>query len=136
MVQRFIIALWTVMAVLAFGCIAFGAPPPGVSENGPIARWVRNWHDQTGFPCCGISSDCRPTKIRRLNDGGYEAWIGKEQYGDDAPDAWRQIPASAFTHVPPPSVPYSTTSDDNPSGTGWACWYQGRVVCAALGTGM
>ena len=113
-----------ILAVLLLTLPTLAAPPPGVSLNGPIADWVRSWRDTTGFPCCGIDTDCRPTIIRNT-DTGYEAFIGKEQFGPSAPDDWRPVPGTAF----------SEGSDRNPSGVSWACWYQSRVVCASLGGG-
>jgi len=115
------------IAAALFASTALAAPPPGVSETGPIADWVKGWHDTTGFPCCGISTDCRPTVIRANPDApsGFEAWIDEERFGPTAPNDWRPIPTTAF----------SATSEDNPTGTGWACWYGRRVVCAAHGRG-
>jgi len=111
----------------ACGDPAFAAPPPGVSPTGPIADWVHSWHDTTGFPCCGIESDCRPTIVRPsdTSPSGYEAWISKDIYGPTAPDAWEPAPVTAF----------SRTSEDNPTGVSWACWYGNRVLCASLGRG-
>lgn len=113
------------LGLSTFGALA--APPPGVSGTGPVAEWVKRWHDTTGFPCCGIESDCRPTIIRP-NDAapsGYEAWIGKEQFGTGAPDDWRPIPVTAF----------SPTSEQNPTGASWVCWYGNRVLCASRSGG-
>jgi hypothetical protein len=106
---------------------AQAAPPPGVSSTGPIADWVHRWRDTTGFPCCGLDTDCRPTVIREsdTSPSGFEAWIDKERFGPSAPDDWRPVPISGF----------SATSEENPTGSGWACWYRGQVVCAAHGRG-
>ena|ERR1035437_5736937 len=117
-----------VAAALCVGAVvAYAAPPPGVSGTGPVAEWVHRWTDTTGFPCCGIESDCRPTIIRASETApsGYEAWIGREQFGQDAPDDWRPIPVTAF----------SPTSEQNPTGASWVCWYGNRVLCASRSGG-
>ena len=112
----FVLATWPALC----------APPPGVSLNGPIAQWVQHWTDTHGMGCCGIESDCRPTAIKPGDSpSGYVAWIGKDQFGPTAPNDWEPIPTTAF----------SETSRDNPSGTNWACWWVGRVLCASFGLG-
>jgi hypothetical protein len=125
------LALCSVIAatclIIEMAALAHAAPPPGVSSTGPVADWVHSWYDRNGFGCCGLNTDCRPTIVQpTASGGGYEAWIGKEQFGPSAPDDWRPVPTSAW----------SEGSQRNPTGVSWACWYSGRVLCASLGTGL
>lgn len=56
------------------------APPPGVSTDSAIARWVHSTRDYRGVGCCDLA-DCRQTAVRLNAAGAYEAWIGSDEYG-------------------------------------------------------
>lgn len=104
------------------------APPQGVDLNSPVARWVQSWHNGQYFSCCGIQSDCRPTQLRTdANAGsGWDAWISKDIYGPSAPDAW----------VPADQTSIGGNAENNPTPTGWACWYNNEVRCISAPNGI
>lgn len=106
-------------ALLLATAPAWAAPPPGADPNSPLATWLRTMRDRHGIGCCD-SADCRRTAIRPAGDG-VEAWIGKEQFGDAAPDEWRPIPAAELR-----------SREDRPAGVrgAFVCFYQNRVACA------
>lgn len=113
--------------VLLAPSLAFAAPPDGVDLNTPTARWVQSWINGQNESCCGITSDCRPTQLRRSEHAGsgWEAWIDKATYGETAPDAWVEASKPAI----------EGNSDGNPSPMGWACWYNRRVICVSPAIG-
>lgn len=101
---------------------AYAAPPAGADPNSPLAVWLRSMRDVRGVGCCD-SADCRRTAIRPTDSGQVEAWIGKEQFGDAAPDEWRLVPAVELR-----------SREDRPPGVrgAWICFYAGRVACADI----
>lgn len=107
---------------------AFGEPPGGVATSGPVAAWFRSLRAVNGFPCCD-EADCRRTFVRQVDGelGGWEAWVGKEQFGAHAPDEWIRIPDEEVR-----------TRGNRPPGIvgAIACYYAGRLVCADLDAGM
>ena len=114
-------------ALLAVPVLAHAAPPAGVDPNGPAAKWVEKWLNAYQTLCCGIDSDCRPTAVVPSETGptGWKAWISREKYGPTAPDGWVDVPQSAF----------DKSSEGNPTGVSWACWYAMQVRCVAIGSG-
>jgi len=113
-----------ILILLALAWAAIGAPPPGADPNSALSLWVRGMHrGSTGQLCCSWA-DCRPTRIRYTPDG-IEAWIGKDQYGRNAPDEWRPVPANVLEDTvadgPPPDM-----------RSAWVCYYGERVLCAVL----
>jgi len=102
------------------------AAPPGADPNSALATWLRGLRDIRGIGCCD-QADCRRTLIRPTDDGRVEAWIGKEQFGDDAPDEWRPVPPQELR-----------TREDRPPGVrgAFVCFYQNRVACADVEAGI
>ena len=98
---------------------ALAAPPPGADPNSAIGQWVRSLKTREGYSCCDVA-DCRPTWARIGDAGGWEVWIGKDRYGDAAPDAWQPVPAAALD---------AKANGPAPDGHVWACFYQGAVRC-------
>ena len=122
------IQLFLVAAGLALAAPAAAAPPPGVDLDSPAAKWVQRWHNAERESCCGIDSDCRPTWVRPTQLGapsGWDAWIDRETYGPTAPDDWRPAPRKAI----------GGNGDENPTGTGWACWFDKEVRCVSPASG-
>lgn len=101
---------------------AQAAPPVGADPNSAAATWFKSLRTPKGYSCCD-ESDCRPTAVELRQDGVW-AWIGREVYGDDAPDEWRPIPAALLEQMHPP----------RPPGVRGAvvCFYRGAVLCADL----
>lgn len=105
--------------------VALAAPPAGSEWNSPVARWFRSLQNAEGHGCCS-EADCRNTAVRPTDSGGLEAWIGKEQFGDDAPDAWMPVPAEEI----------KARGDRPPSVRGAiVCFYLKRVYCADIEDG-
>lgn len=100
----------------------YAAPPAAADWNSPVARWFRSLKNAEGLGCCS-QADCRNTSVRPTDNGGLEAWIGKEQFGDEAPDAWMAVPPEEIK-----------SRGDRPPGVhgALACFYQQRVYCADL----
>ena len=82
---------------------AQAAPPVGADPNSAAATWFKSLRTPKGYSCCD-ESDCRPTGVELRQDGVW-AWIGRDVYGDDAPDEWRQIPAALLKQMHPPRPP-------------------------------
>lgn len=101
------------------------AAPPGSDPDSPAAQWFRSLRDARGISCCS-ESDCRRTMVRPRIDGGLEAWIWKDMYGPDAPNAWLPIPDEEVK-----------IRGNRPPGVVGAivCFYGGRVHCADLDGG-
>lgn len=114
------------IAAMALATPARGEPPSGVNTSGPVAKWFRSLKALNGFPCCD-EADCRRTFVRMVDGGGWEAWVGKKQFGEDAPDEWVRIPDEEVR-----------TRGNRPPGIvgAIACYYAGRLVCADLDAGM
>jgi len=114
-----VIALWATPSL--------AAPPEGIDPAGPAARWVSGWRNGDGQSCCGYDSDCRRTFVRPTQKGapsGWDAWIDKETYGPTAPDDWMPAPLKAI----------GGDGWANPTGVGWACWYDKDVRCISPGS--
>lgn len=111
-------------AVLALmlGGAAMAAPPEGADPNSALGRWLRSLRNVHGYGCCD-TADCRRTMVRLGDAGGVEAWIGRDEYGPGAPDAWMVVPAIEVR-----------SREDRPVGVrgAWVCFYGGRVACADL----
>lgn len=123
MVQRFIIAIWTVMAVLAFGCMAWGKAPPVGSEDydimAPFAQAIHDLHVH-GLWCCDIS-DGRPVDARRggKSASGWQVRFHKNNDIGAPPDKWLDVPPDAFDPKLPP----------NPTGVAIAWWVGDTIRC-------
>jgi hypothetical protein len=88
-----------------------------------LAPWFRSLDQpQTGYPCCSIA-DCRTVRYRAVRDH-FEAFIDRNSFGPDAPDAWVAVPPEHILH-----------RMDNPTGEGVACWYNREVRCFVEGAG-
>lgn len=103
--------------VLAAGSTA--APPPGADPTGTISRWLRTAKDVRGNGCCDWS-DCRPVAVQPGDGDAVFVWIGADQFGGSAPNAWVRVPEAAKR---------ATADGPPPDGRTWACYYQGRVAC-------
>ena len=114
------------IAAALFASTALAAPPPGANPESVIGRWVQSLRDYRGMGCCS-EADCRPTTARIGADGAYEVWIGREEYGANAPDAWMHVSPEAMA---------ATADGPPPDGHVWACFYGGAVRCfVAVGAG-
>lgn len=127
-------------ALVLLAAPVFAAPPAGADPSSPTSKWVKTLKTQDGHDCCGIA-DCRPTKIAPSETGetGLKAWIGREQFGNGAPDDWVDVPVKAL----------NPTQDENPTGTSWVCYHgypeyglknaiskwHGDILCATPGSG-
>lgn len=109
----------SVLLALLIAGPALGAPPPGANTDSDLARWVRSAKDKIGIPCCDFS-DCRQTAVRVGGDGRLEVWIGREEYGPSAPDAWMLVTDFAME---------AKADGPPPDGRAWACFYGGQVRC-------
>jgi hypothetical protein len=94
------------------------APPPSGSEQdailSPHGAWIRglvNPFTQQG--CCDLS-DCRVVSAR-IRYSHYQAFIGREEYGEDAPNEWLDVPDEVVLH-----------ERTNPVGMPIACWRASR----------
>jgi hypothetical protein len=101
------------------------APPPGVDTDSVIAHWVHQLYTPEGTLCCGVS-DCRPTAFRIVDEQPV-VWIGKDEYGETAPDQWVPVPDDLIENTRAPGPP--------PDGRVWACWYNSKLRCIVLGSG-
>lgn len=101
---------------------AFAAPPAGADPA--LGPWFQSLaQPETGYPCCSIA-DCRTVRYRASVDH-FEAFIDRRSFGADAPDAWVSVPPWHVLH-----------RQDNPTGEGVACWYNGEVRCFVEGAGI
>jgi hypothetical protein len=105
-----------ILGLSAHLCAA--APPPTGSEQetilAPHAAWVKglmNPYTQQG--CCDLS-DCRVVSAR-VRAGHYQAFIGRDAYGHDAPNEWLDVPEEVVLH-----------ERTNPVGLPIACWRAAR----------
>jgi hypothetical protein len=94
------------------------APPPSGSEQdailAPHGEWVKGlMNPYTRQGCCDLS-DCRVVSAR-VRDSHYQAFIGREAYGQDAPDQWLDVPDDVVLH-----------ERNNPVGLPIACWRASR----------
>ncbi len=112
--------------------VASAAPPPGADPKSPLGRWVlsmrntiRGAANNAIQGCCSFS-DCRPTAVETTADGRIMVWIGKSEFGPDAPDAWLEADEHAQKAI---------SDGDPPDGRSWACFYGGMVQCWRGGTG-
>lgn len=98
--------------------VGHATPPPDGTEQGeilaPHAAWVRSLtNPQTNQGCCDLS-DCRVVSAR-VKFGHYQAFIGRDAYGDEAPDTWLDVPDEVVLH-----------EGGNPVGLPVACWRANR----------
>ena len=108
------------LAALVAGSV-LAAPPPGVPVDPATAAW---FHSLGGGMCCSVA-DCRNTEVRDRVDGGIDAMISKQAFGDTAPDKWEQIPDYADQH-----------RNDNPTGHAVVCYVNGKIVCFVPAVGL
>jgi hypothetical protein len=117
----------TVLLLILLPALARAEPPPGADPNSATARWVHTLKDHRGWGCCDLA-DCRPTVMRLDDEGHVRVWIGKDQYGPGAPDAWEPVTAEVLEGT--------TASGPAPDAHTWACWYNGKVQCLLPGGGL
>jgi hypothetical protein len=111
------LATTAVLTVLRIGP-GSAAPPPAGSEQDelllPHGAWVRGlMNPVTKQGCCDLS-DCRVVAAR-IRFGHYQAFIGRDAYGEDAPEGWLDVPDEVVLH-----------GGDNPVGLPVACWRASR----------
>ena len=104
---------------------AFAAPPPGANPDSDIARWIKTLRDPGGALCCS-AADCRRTQIERRDDGTRWAWVGRDEFGANAPDRWMPITERVWN--------LTTADGPPPDGRAWVCFWGGQVRCA-IGAG-
>lgn len=107
----------TMAACLGHGT-AWAAPPPPGTEQGellaPYGDWVRSLtNPATNQGCCDLS-DCRVVTAR-IRGNRYQAFIGRDAFGDSAPEEWLDVPDEVVLH-----------GGDNPVGLPIACWRANR----------
>jgi hypothetical protein len=112
--------MFAVAAALACLVIGLGnaEPPPSGSEQesilAPHGSWIRSLlNPYTRQACCDVS-DCRAVPAR-TRGGNYQAFIGRKDYGEDAPDQWLDVPNEVVLH-----------ERRNPVGLPIACWKASR----------
>jgi len=93
-------------------------PPASGSEQetilAPHGGWIRSLvNPLTRQACCDLS-DCRAVSAR-VRNGNYQAFIGRNEYGEGAPDQWLDVPAEVVLH-----------ERINPTGLPIACWRASR----------
>lgn len=123
--SRVLLALCVVALAGCKPVPSYAAPPAGSDPTSDAAEWFRSLKDVRGISCCD-ASDCRRTMVRPREDGGIEAWIGVEEYGAGAPDAWVRVPDEEVK-----------SRGNRPPGVrgAVACFYAGRVACVDLQDG-
>lgn len=121
------ISAWCLGVEMALVTDALAAPPPGADPNSPIARWIRTLTAPDGRLCCS-SWDCRRTALQFNDDGTRWAWIGKDQFGPNAPDDWRQISERVWLET--------KADGDPPDGRAYVCFWGGEVKCARSASGL
>ena len=75
---------------------AFCAPPDGIDENSPMAKWYRSLQTPEGGSCCSVA-DCRPVVAELVGD-----------HWEIVPKDGPRIP------VPPNKVLHHTNMDGRP----------------------
>jgi hypothetical protein len=101
---------------------AASGPPPGAHTDPATQAWFHSLRSREGWSCCTIA-DCRQTQVQPNDDGRVLAYIGKDEYGPAAPNAWMEIP------------PRELRSRGERPGTvrgAIVCFADGRVLCADL----
>lgn len=102
------------------------ARPPANEQIDPAtSNWYQSLRQpKTGGGCCTFA-DCRPTELRQspTDSSKWEAFISKELFGPDAPDAWMTIPDDKIIQ-----------HKDNPTGRVVICWFNQQIYCAVLPT--
>lgn len=115
------IAATAALLALAAGAPAHPAraapPPPGTEQSellAPYGDWVRGLTNPvTNQGCCDLS-DCRVVTAR-VQGNHYQAFIGRDAFGDSAPEQWLDVPDEVVLH-----------GGDNPVGLPIACWRANR----------
>ena len=125
------LAIGFLAAWLLLVTFAHAAPPPGADPSSAVARWVHSLRntsrmDQSYWMGCCDFSDCRPTAVRMTDDGRVEVWIGRDEFGASAPDAWLEADEHAQRAI---------SDGPPPDGRSWVCYFGGKVQCWAPGTG-
>ena len=92
-------------------------PPTGSEQDGilaPHGGWIRSLvNPYTRQACCDLA-DCRAVPAR-TRGGSYQAFIGRQEYGEEAPDQWIDVPNEVVLH-----------EHRNPVGLPIACWRASR----------
>lgn len=106
------------VAIGAGAADSFAAPPTAGSEQesllAPHGAWVKGLtNPYLNQACCDLS-DCRAVSAR-VRNGRYQAFIGRREYGDEAPDTWLDVPEEVILR-----------EQRNPVGQPIACWKASR----------
>lgn len=112
-----IVATAAVLTGLLAGVCMAAPPSPGSEQDAilsPHGDWVRGLVNPfTKQGCCDLS-DCRVVAAR-IRTGHYQAFIGRKDYGQSAPDQWMDVPDEVVLH-----------ERSNPVGLPIACWRAAR----------
>jgi hypothetical protein len=107
---------------IALAWPAHAAPPPGVTPSPEVKKWFDDLRSRDGWSCCDFAH-CRQTAVIPNDDGRILAYIDKETFGPEAPDAWLEVPAHELR-----------SRGNRPPGVRGAiiCFGDNRVTCADL----
>ena len=113
------------LALMALLAGSARAEPPALGPGDEaLSAWFRSLMIQGGTTSCCSVADCRNTVIERRADGRAYAWIGRETFGADAPDAWLPIWDGA-----------ALDRTDNPTGRPVVCFSHGVILCVVWAPG-
>jgi hypothetical protein len=107
---------------IALALPAQAAPPPGVTPTPEVKKWFDDLRSRDGWSCCDFAH-CRQTAVIPNDDGRILAYIDKDTFGPDAPNAWLEVPAHELR-----------SRGNRPPGIRGAiiCFGDHRVTCADL----
>ena len=110
------------LALILTAAQAQAHPPAGMPTNAEINNWFDNLRSREGWACCDVVH-CRPAALTPNDDGRVFAFIDKQKFGPDAPDAWREVPLKEMR-----------VRGNRPPGIRGAiiCYADDRVICADL----
>lgn len=128
--------LWLIITSVGLLAVAIaipdakGAPPDGVDLSSPMSQWYQSLKvpNGNGAGCCSVA-DCRPVEAR-MGKSGYEAFVGKSTFPDEADDLSHGAAPNAWLPVPEEAIIRPLA---NPSGSAVLCWYNGTIRCFVPG---
>jgi hypothetical protein len=111
------IVIAAALASLGIGPVRADPPPPGSEQDAilsPHGGWIRGLMNPFLRQGCCDLSDCRAVTAR-VRDGHYQVFVGRKEFGGDAPDIWLDVPDEVVLH-----------ERVNPVGLPIACWRASR----------